>query len=218
MAKPASGGAGGSGGRGRAVAPEPVSIEPVNGEFRDTAHMNAYIADQYNRLTDNAKAQVDKYQATMYINDRLRRGTKLDPEERNHLNGLTAALSTTQSDMVVYRGAGKLRQIARLNNNGVLIGGEIGDKAFMSTSIAPGVGAKFARYYNKSDSGRPPTETTVFKINVPKGSKGFFPNPNDPDLGGDQEITFNRGSKLRVTKAKHDWLTNRWEIEADLIQ
>lgn len=136
------------------------------------------------------------YQAT---NGRLRAGHDLTTEQKAQVEALDSAIgrSAAPEDISVYRG---ISADALPRPPWAMVGGEMTDNGYPSTSAARDVGAKFAGY--AKDAGKAPL---VLSITVPKGHPlamvtGAAKRKNGENMKMDEsEMLLPRGTKVRFT-------------------
>lgn len=212
MAKPTSGGAGGSGGRQRA---SPIVYRDLNG---DTPAIKSFIQGEWARQKAGINAaiqrEIGQYQIDSWINDALRkperaiaRYTKARIDKQ--LAALDSAVNPLTDNIVTYRGTDVPGIAALVAANGVqsMVGKRIDDKAFISTSLD-----RVEAFNHVIGSS---SDASILRIRAPKGTKGIFANPNGRN-GTEREFILDRNSSLRIVAI--DQKGSFYEIEAEVVQ
>lgn len=218
MGKPTSGGAGGGGGRIR-------NAPRLYREFTDTndAEMANYISNGWNeqnkRMDASVVAEINVYQKTPLINNELRNATGELPEiakglwgvivkPRSQVAALDSAITTIKDDIVLHRGTAipNIDQMYRERGSEGIIGEIIRDKGFMSTSLSPKVASLFGSTEDKS----------VIRIRTPKGTKGFYTDPQNSTFNWQREFVLNRNTGLRITSISKE--NGIYIVDAEAVQ
>lgn len=221
MAKPASGGAGGSGGRQRKAEEPYFEIAPSNRrgdpETIDRASYANVIQPLYDAQTnrvENSERIVFKYESAGFqINTMLRKAkgnpdlTNIRTYEQQMVVNMDKIMQPADRNMVVYRGV-SLPFSHELFAGGDLVGKTIGDHGYLSTSMNKSL-AQFFHKKSKKNSNK-----VLVKIKVPKGAQVIYTNPNGK-YAGQYEIVLNRNGKLRITSA--EIVGGVYNIEAELV-
>jgi len=132
---------------------------------------------------------LDAYKAlTSYseINNALYRNDTEFIEYSNTIKQLDKVIkrATIESDVSVYSGLGS-RASAILS--GLDVGSEVDFKGYLSTSIDENIASDFSKSVNNV--------SRKVKINLPKGSKGFFFGNSDQE----KEVLLGRGKKFKIS-------------------
>jgi len=164
---------------------------------------------------------VGEYTGGLYhsINGLLRFAAKPGDEDietvKAAINSISKALSRAKvpDDVIAWRGvaggkeiASELLGVSKLED---AVGKTILDNGFVSTSLEKRVAAKFAGAFRGS------TDSVVFKIRIPKGSRGAFVSPDAKFFGDDidmlgigfkseSELLLRRNSKFVIRDVKKD--------------
>ena len=220
MAKPTSGGAGGSGGRGRATGVVPETYR----EFATDREMEDYIQTKWDEqmvnATDLSRDALDSYKSRPDINGLLRR--QKDNNEfywyhensrspRTTVGEVAAAMDATMrpstENLILWRGIQNIPDISFGLRNGTLLGTIINDKAFISTATKRSTAEDFA-------SG---TSGVVIKLLAKKGTNMAAPDQNFNWAGEQREFILARNSRIRITRVVSS-NSGKLELEAEIIQ
>lgn len=206
MAKPTSGGAGGSGGRQRqnvstqaetqAAPPREFPFVSLGNEGAAATDYDNFLIprfnDQFERMGGNADRIVEYESYSSPINKALRREKPLVGKVKRVTEVLDRAMHPLDEAIIVHRGA-QIPEMFDLYNSGALVGAVVNDKGFMSTSINRGI----ANIY----SGARGRKGIIIKLTIPKGKRVAYTDPTGR-FSIQREIIIDRGSSIRVTRAQ----------------
>lgn len=222
MAKPTSGGAGGSGGRKRTKA-TPETYREFNLDTdgaaiseRAQAGWDAQIAG----LSWRDTWEMEDYQRNGLINYALRDpdiASRFDEKNiKSQIRVMDNAMLPLNENITLHRG-GRVPDLAsmfeKLGAEG-MVGQMINDKAYMSTSYDIKVAEEFRNLRFAGGT------SVMIKIRAPKGTKGIHMNPNQRELGYQREVVLARGTSLRIIsiqKTVRNW-EEFYEVEAEAVQ
>ena len=189
MGRGSSGASGGGGGGGAAAQKKPEFEEITNGkEFGPgTSGMNEadkFFAGTLDDLTGHEKSALTWYTGSGYasMNDGLRADDNKHPNRTKSMDSAMAKAELNEP-IVVYRGSSTDLFGDFGGDWQSLVGKEVMDKGFMSTTVKKGGGFSGTR----------------MRITVPPGKgRGMYVRPisNFPSEG---EFLLNRGTKFRIT-------------------
>ena len=223
MAKPASGGAGGSVGRQRAVGVSPETYR----EFTSEEDMEDYIQktwdEQMEGASDLSRDAHDSYKTFSKINGMLRRDLDNEPfiwnqplrkvrtQDPKTVGDVAAAMDATmrpsQENLTLWRGISDMPSIASGLRNGTLVGTTIDDKAFISTST----NRRIAEHFSKGES-----QDIVIKILAKKGTRMAAANQKYQLVDDQSEFILARNSRIRITKVVSS-NSGKLELEAEVV-
>ena len=215
MGKPSSGGAGGSGGRGRAAPP---AVEPERNyrEFaaNDGKAIDDVIRAQWAKQDPSSVADLDDYQSGAWINYVLRRKPESLSSSRaiQSLTGIDKAMNPLEENTILHRGTLLPGIDAIVNQFGIdgAVGKVIDDKGYISTSYDKSVGDEFRKMYGGDN-------LTQLRIRAPKGTKGVYMNPNSESHGYQREFLLARNTSLRIVSIQKN-AAGYYDIEAEAVQ
>lgn len=154
-----------------------------------TAEENAY-RQKHGALTKDQIDSIYSYTAqSSSVNTLLRTGKGGSPGLTQKINNIQDAMRPTQADQLLLRGTGweaipeGFRTFEGVKS---LVGKNITDKAFMSTSIA-GAGGHFS------------SKPVQIEFEAPKGTMGTYVNQHSAFQGTENELLLAAGTKWRIT-------------------
>lgn len=126
------------------------------------------VAGWADDLTDAQRDAIETYKGSKYrvINENLRKGTALDTDDTKVLNDLKSSMDKAMlpEDVAAYRGVADLEEVFGTSNIDDLLGYELMDKGFMSTTIDSSIATGF------SDM----SKGAVVKVLLPKGAPAAY--------------------------------------------
>lgn len=167
------------------------------GKYKNAVDIeNLYSIIDMKDLTYEEHGAIETYSGKMYqeINEALRTG-KINKKTEKIVNLIDSGIAKgkLKEDIQVFRGISNSKYADFLINKGEkLIGEDLKDNAFYSTSLSFSIAKKsFTKNLEKS---------VIFNIKVPKGKKAFFMSEQDSIFPEQLELLFERNTKVKVTK------------------
>lgn len=177
--------------------------------------------DAYRHINERQKriesGTVEKYALGQYVNGRAEgmnyalrqgKGKVNDSDEKVVIDRVELAVKNygvkIEQPILVHRGINKVEKAFGTKDVKKLVGAEITDHGFMSTTTNPKIGTSF----------RGPGGGAVVNITVPKGRQVLGV---DKARGGsmEQEMLLQRGTTIRVTDATKTG--THWTIDAEVV-
>lgn len=176
-------------------APDDFAAPPAAFPARTPADMATVLPDTAPR-TPEQQAAVRDYSVTGYrdMNTCLRTGQNCDPATTQRNAELESAMTTSTEPMTVHR-AMTLDNLAggvTADQLASLVGQEISDPGFTSTSLDPAQTEVFGAEQNSVD----------LQIEMPTGSRALFPGA-DAAVPDEQEVILPPGTRYRVIETSN---------------
>lgn len=174
-----------------------------------------YINERQKRITKDT----EKYGLGQYVNGRaeimnhtLREGKGTVPKDSDHKTAIDRTEAAIKNNavkldqpIIVYRGVNKVEKAFGTTDVKKLVGAEITDHGFMSSTTNPRVGTAF----------RGPGGGAVVNITVPKGHQILGVDKARGGSSLEQEMLLQRGTTIRVMDATKTG--TQWTIDAEVV-
>lgn len=187
-------------------------------------HAQDPIVDDPLQFNANHHAAIEQYSGAGYgpMNKALRNGHiangTANPMLTHTVNDLTAAIEkvTAGADVITWRGVMGRHPLAGLTKPELdaMIGAEITDAGFVSTSVRRGIAARFIKTWSSR---------TLLEIRVPARAKALYANASNHGSlnAGEMELILQRDTRMRVKGyriEREDALNDRGYVNVTVIE
>jgi hypothetical protein len=191
------------------AAPDDFVAPPAAFPARTPADMATVLPDTAPR-TPEQQAAIRSYSVTGYqdMNGCLRTGQNCDPDVTQRNADLESAMTTSTEPMTTHR-AMTLANLAggvTADQLASLVGQEISDPGFTSTSLTPSQTSVFAREQDSVD----------LQIEMPTGSRALFAG-SDAAITDEQTVILPPGTRYRVVETNNPGPPGRPSMRIQVI-